>query len=146
MSKLQKLQCDCCGGRIDGRSLSCQNCGMQYRIEESSCGFTLGRVEVYNGKFITMNGLISVPAYTLYEMGPEKACEITIRELADRMAPHLIPFMEFQQSYDIERCCLKTCSEIRIAEPRSGRYLPGDSFNDLLDSFTEEYKRRKGGY
>lgn len=136
MGKLQKLQCDCCGGRIDGRTLSCQNCGMQYRIEESYDGFTLGRVEVYNGKFVTLHGCVGVPAYIVHDFGPERACELSIRQLAENMVPHIMPLMEYYNEFDPRTMTHKTFCEVRVAEPRSGRWLPPDSFESIADSFT----------
>lgn len=141
MSKLQKLQCDCCGGRIDGRSLECQNCGMQYRIEESDCGFRLGRVEVYNGKFVTLHGCVGVPAYIAHDFGPEKACEISLHQLAENMVPHIMPLMEYYNEFDPHMMMHKTFCEIRVAEPRCGRWLPPDSFDHIAADFM-----RKGGY
>ena len=140
MSKLQKLQCDCCGGRIDGRSLECQNCGMQYRLEESDFGFTLGRVEVYNGKFITLNGCIGIPAYVAHELGPEKACEMSIKELAHNMAPRIMPLMEYYNEFDPCMQMHKTFCEIRVAEPRTGRYLASNYFDHIAADFA------RGGY
>lgn len=140
MSKLQKLQCDCCGGRIDGRSLACQNCGMQYRVEESYDGFTLGRVEIYNGRFVTLHGCVGIPTYVAHDLGPERACEMSIKQLAQNMVPHIMPLMEYYNEYDPYMQMHKTFCEIRVAEPRHGRYLPPDNF----ESVAADFMRKRG--
>lgn len=136
MGKLQKLQCSECGGRIDGKTLECQMCGMQYKLEESEYGFTLGRVEVYNGKFVTLHGCVGVPAYIVHDFGPERACELSIRQLAENMVPHIMPLMEYYNEFDSRTMTHKTFCEVRVAEPRSGRWLPPDSFESIAANFT----------
>ena len=87
MAKLQKLQCDNCGGKIDGSTLVCQSCGMQFRLDDGPNGFTLGRVEVYHGKFHLIQGHVSVPAYALKEPEDfERAAEWTLTDMSKRMA------------------------------------------------------------
>ena len=135
MGKLQKLQCTECGGRIDGKTLECQMCGMQYKIEESYDGFRVVHCEVYNGKFITLHGCIGVPAYVAHELGPEKACEMSIRTLAQNMVPHIMPLMEYYNEFDPDIMMHKTVCEVRVAEPRSGRWLKHDYFEDIAADF-----------
>ena len=129
MGKLQKLQCDNCGGHIDGSSLRCQMCGMQYKLDED---FTLGRIEIYNGRFITLEGMIAVPGYALYEFGdkgPEMAAEMTLKALSRKMAEKMLPFMDFRQYFDPRTMTLETRAEVRVAEPRLG------NFTSTVDGF-----------
>lgn len=117
MSKLQKLQCESCGGHINGETLRCEMCGMQYKLDED---FTLGRVEIYNGRFVTLEGKIAIPAFYMFEFGddgPRVAQEMTIKKLAEGMAEKILPFMEFQQYYDVHTQILETDARIKIAEP-----------------------------
>ena len=118
MSKLQKLQCDNCGGKIDGSTLVCQSCGMQYKLNDGPDGFTLGRVEVYKGKFHLIQGHVCVPAYTLKEPKDyERAAGWTLNEMANDMARHLLPFMEFQSEFRPQTMTIDTYAQMRVAEP-----------------------------
>ena len=118
MAKLQKLQCDNCGGKIDGSTLECQSCGMQFRLEDGPSGFALGRVEVYQGKFHLIQGHVSVPAYTLKEPADfERAAEWTLNDMARNMAQQLLPFMEFQSMFRPDHCAIETYAQMRVAEP-----------------------------
>lgn len=118
MAKLQKLQCDNCGGKIDGSTLMCQSCGMQYRLNDGPDGFTLGRVEIYRGRFRLVQGHVSVPAYTLDNPEDfERAAEWTLNDMANKMAVQLLPFMEFQSMFRPEHCSIDTFAQMRVAEP-----------------------------
>ena len=114
MSKLQKLQCEQCAGKIDGATLTCQSCGMQYRLNED---FTLCRMEVYHGRFTSIGGNIAIPAYVISELGPEVASEMTLRQMAETMAEKILPFMEFQTMFDPCHAELQTYARVRVAEP-----------------------------
>lgn len=114
MGKLQKLQCEQCAGRIDGATLTCQSCGMQYRLNED---FTLGRIEVYHGKFTTIGSTVAIPAYIISELGPETASEMTLKKMAEAMAVKILPFMEFQSLFDPQYNELQTFGRVRVADP-----------------------------
>ena len=130
MSKLQKLQCEQCAGKIDGITLTCQSCGMQYRLNED---FTLGRVEVYNRKFQMLEGKIAIPSYVLYETGAVEFSEMTLRGLAEGMAEKILPFMEFKTMFSpMDDYYITTVGTIKVAEP-SSRNSIGDITNYLSD-------------
>ena len=115
MSKLQKLQCEQCGGRIDGSTLMCQSCGMQYRLNDD---FTLGRVEIYHGKFQILEGKIAIPSYVLYNMGEVEFAEMTLHSLAEGMAEKILPFMEFRTMLNPNPMGdITTIGTIKVAEP-----------------------------
>lgn len=118
MTKLQKLQCDNCGGKIDGATLTCQSCGMQFRLQDGPDGFSIGRVEVYHGKFHLVQGHVCVPAYILKEPEDyEEAAEMTLNDMARNMAQHLLPFMEFQSEFNPASMTIDTYAQMRVAEP-----------------------------
>lgn len=114
MSKLQKLQCDNCGGRIDGSTLTCQSCGMQFRLADD---MTLRRIEIFHGHFQLLEGKIAVPAYVLSTSGPEDLCKMTLTQMAEAMVPKIIPFMELQTMFDPRTADIITLGRIRVAEP-----------------------------
>lgn len=129
MSKLQKLQCEQCGGRIDGATLACQSCGMQYRLNED---FTLGRVEIYHGKFQMLEGKIAIPSYVLYDIGETEFAEMTLHSLAEGMAEKILPFMEFRTMLNPMDNYITTAGTIRVAEPNSR--------NTIRNIIPEEYR------
>lgn len=131
MSKLQKLQCDQCGGRIDGATLTCQSCGMQYMLKED---FTLCRIETYPGKFRSIGGAIAVPAYVLHEVGPQTFSEMTLTKMTETMATKILPFAEFQTAFDPTHNELTTYYRVRVAEPITSSYGAAQYVRDVIDS------------
>lgn len=129
MSKLQKLQCEQCGGRIDGSTLMCQSCGMQYRLNED---FTLGRVEIYHGRFQMLEGKIAIPSYVLYDIGETEFAEMTLHSLAEGMAEKILPFMEFRTMLNPMDNYITTAGRIRVAEPNHQ--------NTIRNIIPEEYR------
>lgn len=115
MSKLQKLQCDNCGGKIDGVTLTCQSCGMQYRLNDD---MTLCRVEVFNKRFVTLEGQVGVPTYLIYDENElECIAETTLRSMSEKMAEKLLPFMEFQTMFNPTKNSLDTYGRVQVAIP-----------------------------
>ena len=119
MSGLRKLQCDNCGGKIDCTTLTCQSCGMQYMLKDD---MTLCRMVTSNLQWSTIGCCVTVPSYVLFDMGKERAAEMTLHQMAESLAPKLLPFMEFQSSFDPKYNDIATYGRIRVAEPIVNRY------------------------
>ena len=115
---MRKLQCESCGGKIDGITLACQSCGMQYMIDDD---FNLKVINSHL-KWSTIEGMICVPAYLLNQMGEQAVSEITLKEMAQSMAPKLLPFMEFESMFEPRYCEIRTWGRIRVAEPVTTRF------------------------
>lgn len=119
MSGLRKLQCDNCGGVIDGVTLTCQSCGMQYMLKDD---MTLGKVISSNLQWSSIGCCVSVPSYVLFDIGEERVAEMTLQQMAESLATRLLPFMEFQSSFDPVHNEIATFGRIRVAEPLVNRY------------------------
>ena len=119
MSGLRKLQCDSCAGIIDGATLTCKSCGMQYMLKED---MSLTRVVSSNLKWATISGMVAIPSYVLFELGEKTAAEMTLKEMAESLAPRLLPFMEFQSAFDPAYNSTVTYGRIRVAEPIVNRW------------------------
>ena len=132
MSTLTKLQCENCGGHIDGVTLICQSCGMQYRLNDESGRLALVRVETSDVRFNTYGVVVSIPAFYVVE-NPESAMLMGMEELCQKLAEKILPLVEYQTSLDIKYNTYNLYGRVRIAEPRNQ--------NELL----REYGRMTGG-
>lgn len=126
MSKLEKLQCTSCGGRIDRVTLTCQMCGMQYRLNEDMQPV---RVEVSHCKLVNLGTSMAVPAYVLKGENTEDLMKYTLSELAHNMAEKILPLMEFQTEYRPEYAEYVTYARMRVAEPNHN-YTAFNYFGD----------------
>lgn len=130
MSKLQKLQCDSCGGKIDGVTLTCQSCGMQYRLNDD---MTLCRVEVFNKRFVTLDGKVGIPTYLIHdEEDLAQVAKMTLQEMSEGMAKKLLPFMEFQTIFNNELMTLDTYGRVQVAIPTT---CNGEPVHNLIKDF-----------
>lgn len=132
MSTLTKLQCDNCGGRIDGTTLICQSCGMQYRLNEEFGHLSLIKVETSDVRFNTYGVGVSIPAFYVEE-NPKSAMLMGMEELCGQLAKKILPLVEYQASFDIKYNNYNLYGRLRIAEPRN------------QDELLREYGRMTGG-
>ena len=114
--KLQKLQCDQCGGHIDGLSLTCESCGMQYRIKEEFGELSLVRIVKSEVKFTTYCGCVAIPAYYVID-DPKSAMEMSIMQMAEQLSIKIAPLIEVQQMFDPPRDQFRVYGRIRVADP-----------------------------
>ena len=115
MSKLELLQCKTCGGHIDRDTLTCQSCGAMYRLNEDMMPI---RLEVSHLKFETFTSSAIVPSEAMYLLGEEKACEMTLKEMASRMAEKLLPMIEYYTEFDFRHNEYITHGRLRVVDPR----------------------------
>lgn len=115
---IRKLECVTCGGRIDGASLTCQSCGMQYMLDDNF------ELKVLNSslKWVTIEGMVAVPTYILGTVGEERTSEMILQDMAQSMSRRLLPFMEFQSMFNPAEQMIMTHGRIRVAEPVVNRF------------------------
>ena len=113
MSELIPLQCPNCAGRVDRTTLTCNSCGLQFKLKADG---TLMRVDVYPHKFIPIGAAISMPAFYL-KKDPEDAMKYTLEKMALKLAEQILPLMEFRQEYCPQHDDFVTYGRIRVEEP-----------------------------
>lgn len=114
MSKLELMQCKTCGGHIDRATLTCQSCGAMYRLDED---YMPVRLEVSQMRIETFVGSAITPREAVYLLGVEEACEMSLKEIAKRMAEKILPMIEYQTEYDMEHNEYVTYGRLRVANP-----------------------------
>jgi len=114
MSRLELLQCKACGGHIDRDTLTCNHCGAMYRLDDDNIPV---RIEVSRMHIETLTGCVITPREAVYVLGEEKACEMTLREMAKDMAEKLLPFIEYHQEFDFKHNEYVTHGRLRVANP-----------------------------
>lgn len=127
MSDLIPLQFPNCAGRVDRTTLTCNSCGLQFKMKPDG---TLMRVDVFPHKFIPIGAAISMPAFYVKD-NPEKAMEYTLTEMARKLAEQILPLMEFRQEYNVQHDDFVTYGRIRVEEPE----FKNDDF-DTVKRFT----------
>lgn len=120
MADLIPLQCPNCAGHVDRTTLACKSCGLQFKMKSDG---SLMRVDVYEHKFIPIGTAIAMPGYYV-KSNPQEAMEMTLHEMAEKLAVKILPLIEFQTEYDIRHNEYVTYGRIRVEEPKfdNGRF------------------------
>lgn len=112
---LEKLQCQCCGGIIDRQTLTCNSCGMQFRVtNEGQIVF----IETSHAKLSTVMGKVVLPREIVVD-NTEMAMKMGLSKLAECLTEQIMPLVEFQQEYDPCRMEYVLHGSIRVAEPNT---------------------------
>ena len=114
MKELIPLQCPNCTGHVDPITLTCQSCGLHFKMKSDG---TLVKVEVSDIKWIPIGECITIPGFYVEE-NPEQAMEMGLHQLAEKMAERILPLMEFQAMYDMKYNDYVIYSRLRVEEPK----------------------------
>lgn len=117
IEELKPMNCVNCGGVIDQSTLICKHCGTPYRYDEQN-HLRLIHSEL---RFETLQGSIFMPAYFVEE-DPQRAMEMTLIKLAERMSRKLLPFIEYRQSFELKTNEYLTYGRIKVAIPGTTSY------------------------
>lgn len=114
MRELKPMICKGCGGRIDPVALTCNMCGTAYYLDEEQNPI---RIESWQGRIRSVACETKIPREYMLYGDADKIMEFTLHDIAKRMAERLIPFIEYEQSYDHQRMEYITRARLRVADP-----------------------------
>jgi hypothetical protein len=91
-------------------------CGTSYYLDEEHNPI---RIESWNGNIKTVSCETRMPGEYVLLGDAEHAAEYTLHEIAHRMAERLVPFIEYEQTYDPRCMEYITRARLRVADPYS---------------------------
>lgn len=110
---MKEYVCTHCGGHVSPYSMRCEYCGTQYKVENDH----ILRIETYQNPVETFAAAEAVPMEMINALGPEKAGEIALRHLTDKLAQCIAPMMRIETEYDYGNCLQKVRATIKIVRP-----------------------------
>lgn len=110
--------CECCGGKVNPVTLTCEYCGTKYK--QDPVANNVFRIETFQAPVDKFACKVVMDQRELYALGPEKASEIAIHKIASQMAKGLIPMIKYNVDYDPCSCCYTYFGEIRVIRPING--------------------------
>ena len=113
-----KYICECCGGKVNPDTLTCEYCGTKYKLDYYANNFL--RRETFQAPVDKFTCEVVMDQRELYVLGPEKASEIAIHRIAEQMADGLIPMIKYNVEYDPFCYCYKYRGVIRAIRPING--------------------------
>ena len=108
----EKYICQCCGGRIDRKTMTCEYCGTQYKEEYSN----VLKVEMFQNPVRTLATRIVIDDFAM-RTSPKDYSEFAIKELARQFAECIAPYMDIQHTFDSRTRISRLDAKIKVVEP-----------------------------
>ena len=110
-----KYICECCGGRINRLTMTCEYCGTQYKEEFNN----VIRLETYQNPIREFKALFRVTDEMIHSLSPKEISELAIRNMSNELAKSIAPFCEYKQEHDFIQKGYKITSRIKIVQPNN---------------------------
>ena len=114
---MRKYICECCGGTINTRTMKCEYCGCQYEDD----GMKPVRVEMSYRPYKTLEARMAVSDYLLDKIGSDKVSELCVKELANKLAESIQPFIDIYVERDVRYLDTIVSGRIRVVYPEGGK-------------------------
>ena len=120
---MDKYICECCGGKVNRATMTCEYCGTQYKEEANN----LIRFETYRNPVQKLCVTTSFPEEAFKER-PKEMAEYAIRHTAMKFAECIAPYMVMETEYAPEYHQRRIYGQIRIVVPKEGsnRWMEGE--------------------
>lgn len=109
----KKYICQCCGGRIDPKTMTCEYCGTAYKKDHNN----LIRIETFHNPVQTFAASVAMDPYLLTELGPKKASEIAMDQLVHELSECIAPMMEVYSEYRLDSGTHVVNGRIKVVQP-----------------------------
>lgn len=123
-----KYICQCCGGRINRRTMTCEYCGTQYRDAFDS----VIRVETFHNPIQTLAAHVVLDRQDLMMMG-DNAGEFVRSEISHKIAEALSGLMQYDFDYKLDSGKYEVRGIAKVVVPidrGTDRFFPGIKFGE----------------
>ncbi len=114
---IEPLICPQCGGRINESLMMCEYCGTKFKSK-----YDVIRVIAERPGIHTLSADVVIANEAIEMLGAEKASEITLRNIADKMAKCIMPYISvrIQQDFSVHGDPSFTAvrGRLRIVDPK----------------------------
>lgn len=110
---MKDYTCTHCGGHISPYNMRCEYCGAQYEFKNDQ----IFRIETYQNPVETFTAVEVIPLETMNALGAEKAGELAIRHLSDKLAQCIAPMMRIDTEHDYNYCSQRIRATVKIVRP-----------------------------
>lgn len=110
---MKEYICTHCGGHILPHSMKCEYCGTRYKVEEGE----ILRIETFQNPVETFTAVEAIPEEMLYTLGAEKAGEMALHHLSQKLAKCIVPMMQIETRRDYQHFLQEVRATIKIVRP-----------------------------
>ena len=116
---MEKYLCECCGGHINPRTMTCEYCGTQYKRQWDD-PLNVVRIETYRNPVKTFTATMAIDSEKLDWMGAKDASIIALNHLRAELSKALYETMVVESEHDIARHQEIIRGTVKIVVPEKG--------------------------
>ena len=114
---MQKIVCECCGGKINPSNLTCEYCGTRYQIRNEFGTNTVHIIRNSHPSVIPLRTKMEFDSSHMSHIPPEQLAEISMQDITHRLAEALAPYVEIETYRDLYTYRQIVQGTIRVVEP-----------------------------
>ena len=115
---MDKYICECCGGKINRATMTCEYCGTQYK--EDLVNDTVIRIETFRNPVDTLKASVIVPDEQIRLMGADNASEWVVRQLAHKFSEHMLKYMVLENRFEPYERQHWVTATVKMVIPKEG--------------------------
>ncbi len=114
---MEKYVCDCCGGTINPRTMTCEYCGTKYKRDDDWAKPI--KIETYRNPVNTYTACVKIDRHDV-QNDPTTTSRIAVEELAHELAKSIAPNMVVETQRDIYSGGYLVYGTVRVVKPING--------------------------
>lgn len=127
---MKKLICECCGGRINEKSMVCEYCGTKYVFDSVQKCIQSENTQRF-AHCIVLKSIVSIAEEDKIGMGKDEIRKYVMQNISCNIAELIEPLLEIKSEYDYIENQEVVTAKIRVVDPE---YLFGDEVFRKHDS------------
>jgi len=118
---MEKYICDCCGGAIDPRTMTCEYCGTKYKRNDDYWAKPI-RLETFQNPVNTYTARVSISEYDMraFNGDMDSLSRWAVDSIAHELAKSIAPNMSVESERDIRYGGYNIYGTIKVVEPVHG--------------------------
>ena len=110
---MKKYLCECCGGHINEKTMTCEFCGTKYKRDDDVI-----RIETFRNPVRTFTACAEMDDDIIDYMGAETASKIIVNKLTAELSKAIWSNMVVESEHDIHNMRHRIRGTIKMVEPK----------------------------
>lgn len=111
---MRELKCTNCGAPINPKTMRCEYCGTQYKIDNEQ----IVRIETFQNPCKVYKSQMIIPDEHVRAIGENEMSRIAIRQLSQNLADAIAENMELTYEHEPMSMAHRCTARVRIVEPK----------------------------
>lgn len=124
--RMKPLICKQCGGQIDPITYVCKSCDTAYKKPQTTIS-----IANEDSEYATFQTDVDISGLFLSRVCTDDVADIAIKEIRNRIAEAIMPFVEIKTGYNIRDDIMTVRGTVRIKKPNGGTLADGFLFDSI---------------